>query len=136
MPRVSTPRSNENLAAFLRRVMTLRESSTEKLAKDLDKLAPKAEKSWLRQVKLWRSGEEGALQRVNAELLGDALKGDFTSFIRRYAENEVASRNVESEVRALREEVAELREMVAPLLPPGRRKLKAPARRIRQVGDV
>ena len=113
MARAVTPRRGESLAVFLRRVMKLRESSPEKLAEDLDRLAPKAEESWLRQVKLWRSDDgPGALKRTNAELLADALEGDFSTFVRRYAENGVASRTAESEVQVLREQVAVLDERV------------------------
>lgn len=80
--------------------MELRESSPQKLAKDLHRLAPKADKSWLRQVKLWRSGEEGALQRTNAELLGDALNANFQTFVRQYVESGKTSRAGDPKVHA------------------------------------
>ena len=107
MARIFAPRSHENLPIFLRRMMKLRNVTAEKLAVELDRRAPKSDESWLRQVKLWRSDEgPGALMRANAELLGDALSADFTSFVRRYVENDSPSRTDEHLRQVVQEEVA------------------------------
>lgn len=114
MAKTITPRTNETLPVFLRRAMSLRDLSVEQLAAKLDQRVPKVAESWERQVKSWRSEDgPGALQRANAELLGDVLNAEFKTYVRQYATATPAPHLDDTELRqVIREEVSAL---LAPL---------------------